>query len=87
MRTTCVATGLDGGHAVNALPQTAGARVNCRVLPGQTPEEVQAILRRVVDDDKVEVSITDAQRQPHVSAADDVLAATKRLTTQMWPGS
>src|SRR4029079_7794359 len=52
VRTTCVATGLDGGHAVNALPQTAGARVNCRVLPGQTPEEVQAILTRVVRDRK-----------------------------------
>ena len=34
------------GHAVNALPQTAGARVNCRILPDQTPEEVRAVLRR-----------------------------------------
>ena len=41
MRTTCVATGLDGGHAENALPQTAGARVNCRVLPDETPDQVR----------------------------------------------
>jgi acetylornithine deacetylase/succinyl-diaminopimelate desuccinylase-like protein len=78
VRTTCVATGLDGGHAVNALPQTAGARVNCRVLPGQTPEEVQAILTRVVADDKVAVSITDAHGgSPMSPLRDDVLAATK----------
>jgi acetylornithine deacetylase/succinyl-diaminopimelate desuccinylase-like protein len=87
VRTTCVATGLDGGHAVNALPQTAGARVNCRVLPGQTPEEVQAILTRVVADDKVTVSITDAHGgSPMSPLRDDVLAATKRLTSQFWPG-
>src|SRR6185503_12136230 len=87
VRTTCVATGLDGGHAVNALPQTAGARVNCRVLPGQTPEEVQAILQRVVADDKVTVSITDAHGgSPMSPLRDDVLAATKRLTSQFWPG-
>jgi acetylornithine deacetylase/succinyl-diaminopimelate desuccinylase-like protein len=87
MRTTCVATGLDGGHAVNALPQTAGARVNCRILPGQTPEEVLAVLRRVVDDEKVTVSISDAHGgSPMSPLRDDVLAATKRLTSQMWPG-
>jgi acetylornithine deacetylase/succinyl-diaminopimelate desuccinylase-like protein len=87
VRTTCVATGLDGGHAVNALPQTAGARVNCRVLPGQTPEEVQAILRRVVDDDKVTISIAEAHGgSPMSPLRDDVLAATKRLTSQFWPG-
>jgi acetylornithine deacetylase/succinyl-diaminopimelate desuccinylase-like protein len=87
VRTTCVATGLDGGHAVNALPQTAGARVNCRVLPGQTPEEVLAVLQRVVADDKVTVSITDAHGgSPMSPLRDDVLAATRRLTTQMWPG-
>jgi acetylornithine deacetylase/succinyl-diaminopimelate desuccinylase-like protein len=87
VRTTCVATGLDGGHAVNALPQTAGARVNCRVLPGQTPEEVQAILQRVVADEKVAISITDAHGgSPMSPLRDDVLAATKRLTAQFWPG-
>jgi acetylornithine deacetylase/succinyl-diaminopimelate desuccinylase-like protein len=87
VRTTCVATGLDGAHAVNALPQTAGARVNCRVLPEQTPEEVRDVLRRVVADDKVTITITDAHGgSPMSPLRDDVLAATKRLTTQMWPG-
>src|SRR4051794_10279969 len=40
MRTTCVATRLDGGHAVNALPETVSATIHCRLLPGESPKEV-----------------------------------------------
>jgi acetylornithine deacetylase/succinyl-diaminopimelate desuccinylase-like protein len=87
MRTTCVATGLDGGHAVNALPQTAGARVNCRILPTQSPEEVEAVLRRVVADDQVAVTTTNASgASPMSPVRDDVAEATKRVTAEMWPG-
>ncbi len=87
MRTTCVATGLDGGHAENALPQTAGARVNCRILPDETPEEVEAALRKVVADEKVAVSIARSNgASPMSPMRDDVLAATQRLTTAFWPG-
>jgi acetylornithine deacetylase/succinyl-diaminopimelate desuccinylase-like protein len=87
MRTTCVATGLDGGHAVNALPQTAGARVNCRILPTQSAKEVEDVLRQVVADDKVTVStaITNGA-SPMSPLRDDLSAATKRLTSEMWPG-
>jgi acetylornithine deacetylase/succinyl-diaminopimelate desuccinylase-like protein len=87
MRTTCVATGLDGGHAENALPQTAGARINCRILPDQTPEEVQAVLRKVVEDDKVAISILRSHgSSPMSPLRDDVVAATGRLTSSFWPG-
>ena len=87
MRTTCVATGLDGGHAENALPQTAGARVNCRILPDQTPEEVQAALRTAVGDDKVAISIMNAHgASPMSPVRGDLLEATTRLTTAFWPG-
>jgi acetylornithine deacetylase/succinyl-diaminopimelate desuccinylase-like protein len=87
MRTTCVATGLDGGHAVNALPQTAGARINCRILPDETPEEVEAALRRVVDDDKVAISILQVHgASPMSPLREDVVAATSRLTSTFWPG-
>ena len=41
MRTNCVATRLEGGHANNALPQRAQANVNCRILPGHSQEEVR----------------------------------------------
>jgi len=87
MRTTCVATGLDGGHAANALPQTAGARINCRILPDETPQDVEAALRTAIGDEKVEVSITDAGgASPMSPMREDLLGATRTLTSQFWPG-
>jgi acetylornithine deacetylase/succinyl-diaminopimelate desuccinylase-like protein len=87
MRTTCVATGLDGGHAENALPQTAGARVNCRILPDTTPEQVLEALRKAVADDKVAVTLDKSNgASPMSPMRDDVFAATQRLTTELWPG-
>ena len=87
MRTTCVATGLDGGHAENALPQTAGARINCRILPDETPEAVQEALRGAIADDKVAISVTSALgASPMSPLRDDVMAATGRLTSRFWPG-
>src|SRR5258707_5690004 len=57
LHTTCVATMLSGGHAPNALPQTARANVNCRIFPGEDPEGVHKTLERVANDPKVRVSI------------------------------
>lgn len=59
LRTTCVATQLAGGHAVNALPQRAEATVNCRILPGNDPAAVEWILRRLVADTAVVVTRAD----------------------------
>ena len=56
-RTTCVATMLRGGHAENALPQSATATVNCRIFPGVEVGEVQATLQRVVENEKVEIEV------------------------------
>src|SRR5919197_1539211 len=53
LRTTCVATLLAGGHAENALPQSAQATVNCRILPDQPAAEVEATLRRIIADDRI----------------------------------
>ncbi len=87
LRTTCVATGLDGGHAENALPQTAGARVNCRILPDETPEQVEAALRNAVADEKVVVSLKNANgASPMSPMRDDVLGAARQLTSAFWPG-
>jgi acetylornithine deacetylase/succinyl-diaminopimelate desuccinylase-like protein len=55
MRTTCVATRLEGGHANNALPQRAQALVNCRILPGHSKEEVRKELIRVLNDPAITV--------------------------------
>ena len=54
-RTRCIATMLSGGHADNALPQTAQATVNCRIMPGVDPKEVQAELKQLAGP-KVEVT-------------------------------
>src|SRR5580704_6895858 len=59
LRTTCVATQLEGGHAVNALPQLAAATVNCRVLPEDSLEYVQTTLKQIVADDEVSIKTTE----------------------------
>jgi acetylornithine deacetylase/succinyl-diaminopimelate desuccinylase-like protein len=87
MRTTCVATRLDGGHANNALPQLAAANVNCRILPGVSPEAVKSKLIEVIGDPKVTVSLvnkaTPSQAAP---LRPDVMAAVESLTKEMFPG-
>lgn len=87
LRTTCVATMLDGGHALNALPQTAGAFVNCRVLPDMKPDDVLATLTKVVADSQV--SITPAREivsGPPSPLRPDLLKAVARISDTMWPG-
>lgn len=88
LRTTCVATQLEGGHAKNALPQLAAATVNCRVLPDESVESVQATLRRVTADDQVSVKLEGtAEKGPPSAMRSDVMSAVTRLTEQMWPGA
>ena len=87
LRTTCVATMLEAGHAFNALPQSAQATVNCRVLPGEPVEEVQKTLVRVVDD----VQITVTPRWTHVYSKPsplrpEIIQAVERVTAEFWPG-
>ena len=65
LRTTCVATQLEGGHAMNALPQLAAATVNCRVLPEDSLDYVQSTLQKVVADDQVTIKVIgDASQGP-----------------------
>src|SRR5687767_7101216 len=87
LRTTCVATMLEGGHALNALPQLARANVNCRVLPNHPVADVRETLVRVIaaGDTAVKVSPTPAVRGgPPSPLADEVLRPVERLTRRMW---
>ncbi|HYD54192.1 MAG TPA: M20/M25/M40 family metallo-hydrolase, partial [Gemmatimonadaceae bacterium] len=87
LRTTCVATMLQGGHAQNALPQLARANVNCRVLPDHPVADVRETLVRVIaaGDTAVKVSPTPAVRGgPPSPLVDEVLRPVERLTRQMW---
>ncbi|HKE90280.1 MAG TPA: M20/M25/M40 family metallo-hydrolase [Gemmatimonadales bacterium] len=87
LRTTCVATRLEGGHANNALPQTARAVVNCRMLPGHDPDSVLAALRRVVADSAVQVTPLDTARpSPPSPLVAEVLDPVTRISAQLWPG-
>lgn len=87
LRTTCVATMLDGGHARNALPQRARANVNCRVLPDENPDEVQRTLERLIANPKVVVTRTGAARDSRFSPVPpELMAQIERITSQMWPG-
>jgi acetylornithine deacetylase/succinyl-diaminopimelate desuccinylase-like protein len=55
LRTTCVATMIQGGHAVNALPQKVEANVNCRIFPGHSREEIKGEIARIVGNDKIAI--------------------------------
>lgn len=96
LHTTCVATMLSGGHAPNALPQTARANVNCRIFPGEEPEDVRKTLERVASDPKVsitEVRQADAEGKtipavnvPPSPLLPEVVATEEKVVQSMWPG-
>jgi len=87
MRTTCVATRLNGGHANNALPQLAGANVNCRILPGVSPAAVKDKLVEVLADPKIKVSfVGEATPSKPSPLRPDVIGAVESLTKEMFPG-
>jgi acetylornithine deacetylase/succinyl-diaminopimelate desuccinylase-like protein len=97
LHTTCVATRLSGGHANNALPQTAQANVNCRILPGHSPEEIRQQLIHLFADPKLavkyvsdagEVSDTAPNRKAIVPPPPlpEVFDPLAHVTGKLWPG-
>jgi acetylornithine deacetylase/succinyl-diaminopimelate desuccinylase-like protein len=87
IRTTCVATMLEAGHAENALPQTARATVNCRVMPDESVEEVSRTLARVIADEKVTISAKGtAVLSPPSAINPEVMQTITQLSVEMWPG-
>jgi acetylornithine deacetylase/succinyl-diaminopimelate desuccinylase-like protein len=88
MRTTCVATQLQAGHAENALPQMARATVNCRMLPDDPPDGVEAELRRILGDPAITISrVTPPTPSPASPLRADVMQPVERLVAQIWPGA
>jgi acetylornithine deacetylase/succinyl-diaminopimelate desuccinylase-like protein len=87
LRTTCVATELAGGHALNALPQLATANVNCRIFPGDSVESVQKALRLAIGDDQVAIHVQgDVDVGSGVSHAPGRAQNRGSLERYMWPG-
>jgi acetylornithine deacetylase/succinyl-diaminopimelate desuccinylase-like protein len=98
IHTTCVATRLNGGHANNALPQSAQANVNCRVLPGHSLEEIRLELEKVLADRKIKVqfretsgAVADHAPEQHGFAPPpprkEVFDSLNRVVAEMWPGT
>jgi acetylornithine deacetylase/succinyl-diaminopimelate desuccinylase-like protein len=87
LRTTCVPTRLEAGHADNALPQTARALVNCRIVPWRTPREVERALVAAVADERVEVA-SDAldETSPAIALDPILMRAVSEVTEALWPG-
>ncbi|HEY3785937.1 MAG TPA: M20/M25/M40 family metallo-hydrolase [Steroidobacteraceae bacterium] len=89
MRTTCVATMLDAGHATNALPQRARANVNCRIFPGTSAETVRAKLEELVADPEVKVTTLETRgppAPPPPPLTPEIMGPVHKLAAKFWPG-
>jgi acetylornithine deacetylase/succinyl-diaminopimelate desuccinylase-like protein len=96
LRTTCVPTRFAGGHANNALPNAATANINCRILPGHSPAEVQRHIMQALADPSIEIRYCSSQGKcgaapestgaPPVVLLPVVLRALQTVTAQLWPG-
>lgn len=88
LRTTCIATVIEGGHANNAQPQSARANVNCRIMPGEDLATVERQLNAAIADPKVAVTLADAPGPqpvaPRLSA--EVMRPIERIAGEIWPG-
>src|SRR5439155_1191774 len=86
LRTTCVATMMDAGHAENALPQSARVTVNCRILPGQPASEVEATLRRLAADDRVTLRETNTPiPSPPSPLTAAIMGPIEQLAAEQFP--
>jgi acetylornithine deacetylase/succinyl-diaminopimelate desuccinylase-like protein len=87
LHTTCVATMLSGGHAENALPQRAGATIQCRMLPDDTQADVQARLTKALADPAIRISVI----SPAIPGPESIVTPTlqrkfQNVVESMWPG-
>jgi acetylornithine deacetylase/succinyl-diaminopimelate desuccinylase-like protein len=87
MRTTCVATMLSAGHAENALPQTAQAIINCRMLPEDNPDNVMSAIKTVLADGQISViRLNTSFSAPLSPLREDVTDPVNQISSSMWPG-
>jgi acetylornithine deacetylase/succinyl-diaminopimelate desuccinylase-like protein len=88
LRTTCVATRLEGGHADNALPQMAKATINCRILPGESADAVRDTLVKVLNDPEIAITWID-KAKPSVPSplTPAVMKPIADVTNEFWPGT
>ena len=88
LHTTCVATMIQGGQGESALPNRAHATVQCRLMPGETPEQTLATLNRVVADPGVKITVDGPiDPSPETLATPELLARYKVAADRVWPNS
>ena len=89
MRTTCVPTMLDAGHAENALPQRARGVVNCRLMPGLSIEDMRLMLVKLVADPEVKITPMATRSPPSKAMGLDpaVIGPAEKLAAEMFPGT
>ncbi|MFO1465166.1 MAG: M20/M25/M40 family metallo-hydrolase [Steroidobacteraceae bacterium] len=88
LRTTCVVTEINGGHAPNALPQHVAANVNCRILPGVPIAEVKQQIEKVLADDKIRVSLIGepGMQSPPPPLTPQIMEPVRKVAQKIWPG-
>jgi len=88
LRTTCVATMLDAGHATNALPQRARANINCRIFPGVSQESVRHQLEVLVADPAVKVTTLETRGPTSAPPplTPQILGPVQKLSATIYPG-
>jgi len=88
LRTTCVVTEINGGHAPNALPQHVAANVNCRILPGVPIAEVKQQIEKVLADDKIRVSPTGepGMQSSPPPLTPQIMDPVRKVAQKIWPG-
>jgi acetylornithine deacetylase/succinyl-diaminopimelate desuccinylase-like protein len=87
MRSTCVATMLDAGHAINALPQSAKAKLNCRIMPGVSQEVILKTMNRVLGDSQIVITVLSGLSvNPPSPLSPTIMQTVERVTDKLWPG-
>ncbi|WP_414717623.1 M20/M25/M40 family metallo-hydrolase [Steroidobacter sp.] len=88
MRTTCISTTINGGHAKNAQPQRAESNINCRIMPGEKVTDVHRQLQDLIADPKITVTLADAPgpQSPAPELTSKVLQPVEKIAADLWPG-
>jgi len=86
LRTTCISTTINGGHAANAQPQRAEANINCRIMPGESVDGIKQKLEELVADPKVSLALADAPGPQSAAPAltAQILKPVERIVAEMW---
>jgi acetylornithine deacetylase/succinyl-diaminopimelate desuccinylase-like protein len=86
IKTTCVATMLDAGHAENALPQSASANINCRLFPGTTVNEINSRLRQIISNPNIKINVSGTPKSaPASPLKEEVMDALRKAVHAQYP--